>query len=187
MNVLKRTRQVLLMLCVAAMFCAGCKKDKVRHYDLLPPDPEDVTATGALSTNIENTGGADASEGSIKVTDGDTGTKFLIFTYDPTFYIQLKFKVAQHIATYSLTSANDSPSRDPKDWNLAGSNDGATWTVLDTRTGETFAARAQTNTYDFTNASSYTYYRLNITANGGSALFQMAEWRVVNYPVTATK
>jgi len=182
MNVLKRTRQVLLMLCVAAMFCAGCKKDKVRHYDLLPPDPEDVTAQGALSTNIENTGGPDATEGSSRVTDGDITTKFLIFTYDPTFYIQLKFRTAQHITSYTLTSANDSPSRDPKSWTLSGSNDGTTFTVLDTRTNETFADRETTNNYTFTNDKTYTYYRLNITANGGSALFQMAEWRVTNVP-----
>ena len=36
---------------------------------------------------------------------------------------------------------------------------------------------------DFTNTATYTYYRLNITANGGSSLFQMAEWRVINYPL----
>jgi len=173
----------LAMLCIAMIFCAGCKKDKQRTYALLPPDPEDVTAMGALSVNIENTGGSDATEGSSRVTDGDLSTKFLIFTYDPTFYIQLKFKKAQHITTYSLTSANDAPSRDPKDWNLAGSNDGTTWTVLDTRTGETFSDRGKTNSYDFTNTATYTYYRLNITANGGSSLFQMAEWRVINYPL----
>jgi hypothetical protein len=182
MNVLKRTRQVLVMLCIAVIFVSGCKKDKVRHYDLLPPDPEDVTATGVLSTNIENTGGSDASEGSIRVTDGDINTKFLIFSYDPTFYIQLKFKTAQHITSYTLTSANDSPTRDPKSWTLSGSNDGTAFTVLDTRTNETFADRETTNNYTFTNDKTYTYYRLNITANGGSALFQMAEWRVTNVP-----
>lgn len=185
MNVLKRTKQVMVMLvCIIVIFCSGCKKDKIAHYDLLPPDPEDVTALGAVSVNIENTNGADATEGSSKVTDGDDATKFLIFTYDSTLYIQLKFKAAEHIASYSLTSANDSPDRDPKDWTITGSNDGATWTVLDTRTGETFAGRGQTNSYDFTNTTSYTHYRLNITANNGSSLFQMAEWRVINYPIT---
>ncbi|MFC0515313.1 discoidin domain-containing protein [Mucilaginibacter angelicae] len=182
MNVLKLTRRALAMLCIALIFCAGCKKDKQRTYALLPPDPEDVTAQGALSTNIENTGGPNASEGSVRVTDGDTGTKFLIFTYNPSFWIQLKFKQAQHITSYTLTSANDAPGRDPKSWNLAGSNDGSAWTVLDTRTNETFAARGQTNNYEFTNDKTYTYYRLNITANGGDALFQMAEWRVTNVP-----
>jgi hypothetical protein len=183
MNVLKRTRQVLAMLCIAAIFCVGCKKEKVRHYDLLPPDPEDVTAQAILSVNIENTGGPDAAEGSSKLIDGDTGSKFLIFSYDPSLYMQLKFRTAEHIAIYTITSANDSPSRDPKNWTISASNDGTTWTVLDTRTNETFAARAQTNTYNFTNPTSYTYYRLNVTANGGNSLFQVAEWRVTNVPL----
>ncbi|AMR32363.1 hypothetical protein A0256_13500 [Mucilaginibacter sp. PAMC 26640] len=183
MNVLKLSRQLLVMLFIAMFFCAGCKKDAKRTYDLLPPDPEDVTAQGALSVNIENTGGPDAGEGSAKVTDGDTGSKFLIFSYAPAFYIQLKFKKAQHITSYSLTSANDAPTRDPKNWNISGSNDGTTWTVLDTRTGETFSDRGKTNTYDFTTPDTFTYYRLNITANGGSSLFQMAEFRVINYPL----
>jgi hypothetical protein len=183
MNVLKLTRRALLMLCLALVFCSGCKKDKQRHYDLLPPDPEDVTAQGLLSTNIENTGGPSASEGSIRVTDGQESTKFLIFSYAPNFYIQLKFKAAQHITSYTLTSANDAPERDPKNWTLSGSNDGAVWKDLDTRTNEAFASRGLTKNYDFANPDTYTYYKLSITANGGSTLFQLAEWRVTNVPL----
>ena len=39
------------------------------------------------------------------------------------------------VVRYSLTSANDAPARDPKDFTLQGSNDGTTWTDLDSRTG----------------------------------------------------
>ncbi|MEO3403267.1 discoidin domain-containing protein [Mucilaginibacter sp. CAU 1740] len=183
MNALKLTRRALGMLCLALVLCSGCKKEKQRHYDLLPPDPEDVTAQGVLSTNIENTGGPSATEGSIRVTDGFESTKFLIFSYDPSFFIQLKFKAAQHITSYTLTSANDAPERDPKNWTLAGSNDEKVWKDLDTRTNESFSARGLTKNYEFTNPDTYTYYRLNITANGGSTLFQLAEWRVTNVPL----
>jgi len=183
MNVLKLTRQALAMLCLALVFCSGCKKEKQRTYALLPPDPEDVTAQGALSVNIENTGGSSATEGSIRVTDGLLDTKFLIFTYKPTFFIQLKFKQPQHITSYTLTSANDAPERDPKSWTLSGSNDGAAWTDLDTQTNQTFASRGLTKNYAFDNTKTYTYYKLSITANGGSALFQLAEWRVTNVPL----
>jgi hypothetical protein len=183
MNVLKLTRRALLMLCLALVFCSGCKKEKQRHYDLLPPDPENVTAQGLLSVNIENSGGQSAAEGSIRVTDGFDDTKFLIFSYAPNFWMQLKFKAAQHITSYSLTSANDAPERDPKNWTLSGSNDGNVWKDLDTRTNETFAGRKVTNSYEFTNPDTYTYYKLSITANGGGTLFQLAEWRVINVPL----
>lgn len=183
MNVLKLTKQVLVMLCVAVLFCSGCKKDKQRVYDLLPPDPEDVTSQGTLSVNIENSGGATAGEGSPKVVDNSVETKFLIFSYAPNFYMQLQFRNAQHITSYSLTSANDASERDPKNWTLAASNDGATWVTVDTRNNEAFASRKLTKTYEFTNVNTYKYYRLNITAIGAGTLFQMAEWRVVNVPL----
>lgn len=183
MNSFKLTKGVITMLCIAVISCSGCKKDKQRTYDLLPAEPEDVTSQASLSVNIENTGGKTAAEGSPKVIDNDLDSKFLIFTYDSTLYIQLQFLKAQHITSYTLTSANDSPTRDPKNWKISASNDNTTWVDLDSRTDESFAARRQTNNYEFTNSSAYKYYRLNVTANGGSTLFQLAEWRVTSIPL----
>jgi hypothetical protein len=68
-----------------------------------------------------------------------------------------------------VTSANDVAQRDPKNWQFQGSNDGVTWTTLDTRTNETFASRFLTKTYDFPNGTPYRWYRLNITANNGGS------------------
>ncbi len=183
MNFFKLTRKAFAMLCVAFMCFSGCKKDEQRHYDLLPPDPEDVTATGLLTTNIENSGGPNAGEGSVRVTDGDLDSKFLIFSFDPSFYIQLQFKKAQCVTTYSLTSANDADERDPRNWTISASNDGENWVTLDTRTDEKFASRKLTKTYEFENNTAYTYYRLNISAIGGGSLFQLAEWRVISIPL----
>ena len=64
-----------------------------------------------------------------------------------------------------MTSANDMPGRDPKDWELLASNDGAKWTVLDRRSDESFETRRQSKTYNFPNSVPYRFYRLNITAN----------------------
>jgi hypothetical protein len=45
---------------------------------------------------------------------------------------------------YALTSANDAPVRDPRDWKLLGSNDGGKiWRILDVRRNESFARRFQ--------------------------------------------
>jgi hypothetical protein len=43
---------------------------------------------------------------------------------------------AQTIKRFAITSANDAPARDPKNWEFQGSNDGATWTTLDSRNGQ---------------------------------------------------
>ncbi|MCC8408545.1 discoidin domain-containing protein [Mucilaginibacter sp. UR6-1] len=180
---MKLTRRALAMLCLSLVICSGCKKDEARHYDLLPPDPEDVTSTATLSVNFDNSGGPTAGEGSPKVIDGDLDSKFLN-NYNPALYIQLAFRKAQCVTTYTLTSANDAPTRDPKNWTITASNDGENWVTLDTQTDQTFnSERRKTLTYEFENGTAYTYYRINITANGGSSLFQLAEFRVIAIPL----
>ncbi len=143
---------------------------------------KDITSLATLTVSMENPGGPDASEGSSKLVDGDYNTKFLIFGYTSDFRDQLQFPSAEIVGAYTITSGNDAPSRDAKDWNLEGSNDGSTWTLLDTRAGEVFPDRNQTIRYEVDNKTAYTYYRLNITANNGSNLLQISEWRLITYP-----
>jgi hypothetical protein len=116
------------------------------------------------------------TEDKLKAFDNDTATKwFVTASMTPWIGYQFATGTTHAITSYTLTSANDMPTRDPMSWRLEGSNDAATWTPLDTRTGETFASRFQTNTYTFTNTTAYAAYRLFVTANGGAAQFQIAE------------
>jgi hypothetical protein len=83
---------------------------------------------------------------------------------------------ATHVVTsYAVASANDFAERDPSAWQLQGSNDGTTWTTLDTRTAQTFAGRFQMNVYPCANQTAYPRYRLQITASNGSPDIQLAE------------
>jgi hypothetical protein len=141
----------------------------------------DITAQGKLAVSDENTYGASSPEGSPHLVDNDITTKFLSFNYNPNFWFQLQFPTAQVVNEYTFTSGNDSPGRDPKDWNLEGSNDGTNWTQLDNRSSEAFDSRQETKSYTFSNNTAYTYYRVNVTANNGDGLFQMSEWRVIQY------
>jgi predicted alpha-1,2-mannosidase len=88
-----------------------------------------------------------------------------------TAWIQYQFGGgnAYVVTRYTLTSGNDIPGRDPKNWQLQGSNDGTAWTTVDTRTGITFASRLMTQSFSFTNTTAYRYYRVNITLNNGDA------------------
>lgn len=79
---------------------------------------------------------------------------------------------------YSITSANDEASRDPKSWQLLASNDGNTWTVLDERTDETFYNRKTTQFYGFDNQNAYSRYRLFVKGNNGADLIQLSEWQL---------
>jgi hypothetical protein len=149
------------------------------------PSSADVTEKGTAT----GTGTACASsEGAAKAYDNQTSTKWCV-TSAPTGAVPIStvYDFAGTntfvVTSYTVTTANDQPTRDPKDWVLqgcqgtctAGSDTG--WVTLDTRTGQfAAAARFQTNTYAVSNATAYQQYRLRITANNGASnLLQLAE------------
>ncbi|MCO8271665.1 GH92 family glycosyl hydrolase [Actinoplanes sp. TRM 88003] len=126
----------------------------------------------AVTASAENAPG----ETAVKLTDGDSSTKWLAFARTGSVTYQLA--QPSTVVKYSLTSANDAPGRDPRDFTVQGSADGSQWTDLDTRTGQSFAGRFATNTYTFTNTTAYAFYRLNVTANSGDTIVQLADWDI---------
>ena len=115
-------------------------------------------------------------ETAVKLKDNESSTKWLAF--NPTGWVTYQLTKPVTVVKYSLTSANDAPTRDPKNFTLQGSSDGAHWADLDSRTGQSFGGRFSTNTYSFTNTTPYAYYRLNITANSGDSIVQLADWDI---------
>lgn len=147
-----------------------------------------VTAQYTSTTYVAGTPNSPATEDYTKVTDGDVGTKYLLFCWPAAgAWIQWECNTPAIAGQYSLTSGADAPERDPKEWTLEGSNDASGWILLDTRTAETFADRSMTKTYTITNTTAYRYYRLTITAIANPAqgtdpwypLFQLAEWTLL--------
>ncbi|WP_171016680.1 GH92 family glycosyl hydrolase [Pseudalkalibacillus caeni] len=110
--------------------------------------------------------------------DRSAQTKWLAF--EPTAWLQFQFAEPQKIVKYAFTSANDAPGRDPKSWKLYGSNDGESWTEIDSRSDESFEKRFQRKIYEFNNDKSYTYYKFDITENSGDGLTQLAEVALSN-------
>jgi predicted alpha-1,2-mannosidase len=124
-----------------------------------------------VQANSENASGGEVKE---NLVDGTVNSKWLTFT--PTGWAQFKLSEPIAVKRYALSSANDAPERDPRDWTLQGSADGQTWTTVDTRAGEVFTNRFQTRTFEAANTAPYLYYKLDITANaGGAQLIQLAE------------
>src|SRR6266542_4878113 len=145
----------------------------------------DTSPTRAISVSIAGkvaeiaASGEYAQAGEVKenLNDGDASTKWLVFT--STAWAQYRLSAPAAVVRYALTSANDVPERDPRNWTLQGSQDGQSWATLDSRSGEVFTARSQRKEYRFSNTTGYLYYRLNITANNGAAITQLAEWELV--------
>ncbi|WP_345229709.1 BT_3987 domain-containing protein [Olivibacter ginsenosidimutans] len=151
------------------------------RIDSLVRRERDVTQLATLSVSNENNGGSGAAEGSPKLVDGDLDTKYLTQTYASGMWFRLKFASPHVLGAYTFTSGNDADARDPKTWRLEASNDGNTWTTLDTRTDESFTARTLTRRFEFENTEAYTYYRIVLLENNGDSLFQMSEWRLIEY------
>lgn len=133
------------------------------------PAAEPVTAVTASAENPP-------SETAAKLADGNSATKWLARA--TTAWARFELPAAKTITGYALTSANDYPGRDPRDWTLQGSADGTAWTDVDSRAGQTFAERYQTRRFDLRTAATYRFFRLNITANGGEPLTQLADLRL---------
>jgi hypothetical protein len=130
-----------------------------------------VAFGGAANDSGNNPNG---TEGAAKAFDLNAGSKWLS---SAVAWLQYDFGAsnARTIKRYTVTSANDVPARDPKDWQLQGSNDGSAWTTLDTRSNRSFAARFEAQTYSIASPGAYRYYRLNITANNGDGSTQLSE------------
>ncbi|HEY8960967.1 MAG TPA: discoidin domain-containing protein, partial [Luteolibacter sp.] len=150
-------------------------------------NPIRLRSTGGTASNGTNTTG---NEGVDKAFDG-TNAKWFNGT-GATDWLQYRFPAGKRypLSRYILTSGNDVPARDPVSWQVQGSNDGTNWTILDTRTGQSFPSRLQAYSYDIPLTAAYEYYRLNITANGGDAGIQLTELQFLSAdvvtPVIAT-
>ena len=96
--------------------------------------------------------------------DGDPKTKWLDFS-PKSSWIQYDYSKESKVVTrYSITSANDAPPRDPRDWKLLGSNDGKAWITLDERKNEMWSKRYEKRDFGFENNTPYRIYRLAISA-----------------------
>jgi hypothetical protein len=89
-------------------------------------------------------------------------------------WIQIQIPFGILVTSYTIYRANDWPNRYPNTFRLAGSNDGITWTLVDTQTAQasviskTFTPSAQT--------TAYSYYRLCVNQiNTGDSYLSIGE------------
>ncbi|EOE6855359.1 glycoside hydrolase N-terminal domain-containing protein [Cronobacter sakazakii] len=93
-----------------------------------------VSFTNAAQITFVNAHGTvSPSEGIDKSVDGLSETKWCVSQPQPSIIWQAKLPDPTCITYYSLTSANDVPERDPTQWTFSASQDGNTWTELDSQ------------------------------------------------------
>lgn len=131
------------------------------------PKGQDITDFGG-TVSAQYQAGSPAGEEYTKLTDNNVRAKYL--TFNAGGWVQYQANSPYVVTGYTISSANDAPERDPLSWTLQGSNNGSSWTTMDTRTNQDFPNRYQTRTFSFTNTTAYTHYRLNLTNNSGTIL-----------------
>ncbi|MGC4065697.1 MAG: hypothetical protein QM784_13825 [Polyangiaceae bacterium] len=114
------------------------------------------------------------------ITDGYLVSKWYAGTAFSTGRIRQEAPTDSVVTQYTLTSADDYPARDPKNFELWGSKDGTTFDVLlDSRENQAFYGRRATRTFSCnTSGLAFKAYELRITANNGAPDLQLAEWRL---------
>ncbi|MFB9909717.1 GH92 family glycosyl hydrolase [Allokutzneria oryzae] len=119
--------------------------------------------------------GENAGSGEVKenLVDGNVNSKWL--TFASTGWLELTLSEPVAITSYAVSSANDAPERDPKNWKLQGSQDGKAWSDLDVQSGQAFPKRFETKKYELANTAAHKHFRFDISANNGGAATQFSE------------
>ncbi|WP_445115804.1 glycosyl hydrolase family 95 catalytic domain-containing protein [Acinetobacter sp. WZC-1] len=111
----------------------------------------------------------------LKTADQQNNTKWCIENPGSAVSWQMELARAVAITSYTLTSANDMPERDPQNWTLSASKDGIDWTVLDSQNlAAPFEQRLSGKNFAISNKVAYRFYRLSFVPKAGVSHFQLA-------------
>lgn len=137
------------------------------------PEPTYTDLTGLIDSETL-TGSTETQQAAHDIShliDGTPATKWLLSiqsTEASPVWASFALSEAAVVNRYTVTTAGDQSTRDPRAWTFEGSLNGEDWVVLDTRAGQTFSTRYEAKTFTFSNETAYTYYKLNITENNGA-------------------
>jgi hypothetical protein len=145
-----------------------------------------------MATIVAITASSSHSTGPVQnLIDGDRLSSHWTNNGGTTGWVVVQLSAAETLTWYEMTPTTDTPSRNPSAWVWEGSNDNATWTTLDTRSGVAWSTSPLLpQTFTFSNATAYLYYRLNISAaqageNGYCSFCELDVTRYVHAPVAS--
>lgn len=144
--------------------------------NLLVPAGVEATETGLSKTELIE-----------RICDGNRTSCYRSNFTEP---VSITYTYSQPVSinAYSITASKSEPTRDPADWTLEGSNDGNTWTELDSQSGQSFSNRYATQFWSVLNGEEgserFTTYRLTVTATSGADQLQIGEIQLLSLKLT---
>ncbi|MBZ9632551.1 HYR domain-containing protein [Salegentibacter sp. LM13S] len=140
--------------------------------------------------NISVTGGVSSPSGEdvSKIIDGNNNTKFLDFNYSDGMGFTVYMGGTPYIAaSIEITTANDSPNRDPQNFQISGSNDGSAFTSVASGSIPCISSRFTKRSFSFSNTNAYKYYKIIFTTQCGlDNSLQVAETQLLEAKVNQT-
>ena len=158
---------------------------QIAEIELIGPQVASVDISSDAGTTITGRARISDNEAETMAFDDDTQTKWLdnggVPSAEDPAWVQLDFVAPRIVNSIAITSANDSPERDPENFTVLGSNDGgATWEEVESWIGESFDTRFERKLFEMRNGFAYSSYRINISKNkGDSNLMQIAEIELI--------
>lgn len=130
----------------------------------------DLAKGGTVTASGEN--GAD--ESAAMAFDDNSTTKWRSTNGPWWIQYRLAGNSGGTVGMYTLTSGDYAQS-DPKDWILQGSDNGTSWTDIDTRTNESFRLRNYLRAFRVDNAKAYKFFRFDFKAANGGTYLHLSE------------
>ena len=142
---------------------------------------EDITSTTLSSIDASGTTWDHLPEYAF---DNNLNTKWLHFVSENA-WISYYEPNGAILNAYSITSGDDVPGRDPKNWSFEGSNDGMEWFELDAQSDQDFEKRKLKKTYSFNNDKSFQYFRFYVHENHGDGSIQLQQLEFIGIKTNA--
>ncbi|MFT7642506.1 MAG: cytochrome c551/c552, partial [Pirellulaceae bacterium] len=157
----------------AEIGCASCHDTAVHQQ----PTALDFQLAGAKVEGFDdNNNSSPPAESPKNAIDGKTTTKYLNFGHANSGLL-IELNKSTIVTGLTISSANDSPERDPAEYILEGSNDGENFSKIDSQAIPPYTDRFQAQTFNFNNETEYSRYRLTISKvqNAGTNCTQFSE------------
>lgn len=160
-------------------FTTGADVPAATFTIIFPPDfaPHDLTSSTSHSPYVVSASSFNSGQDPFLAFDGGSGLWY--GTGGGIDWLQLDTGAGNSylLGYYQVQAGATFANRAPQAWTMEGSNDGSSWTTLDTQTGQTSwlpvtgLGEVRTFTISSPGTTAYRYFRLNITANNGDATY----------------
>ena len=113
--------------------------------------------------------GGEPGEGPNNLVDDDSSTKWCVVHDNRAASIEINLGSRQRFSGYALTSGNDLPGRDPREWSVEVSTDGTHWQTVQQKSGKAvFVARKQRVAFNLDQAVEASRVRFTFQPNKGT-------------------